>query len=306
MEARTESLERQHELRLVRLLQEVDKELGRGRAAEELGVDRKTLWRCMAEGRLTPRLAEALERLMLSREASAVDKLTQRMDGMEKRLEAWAEGDAGRRRELASMIEDTVRDAAQALREEWAGETRELEARFLGRLGAGRDHVPAVIPVWERSDGAGVRLRREYPELVTVEPAPDDPEVFGDAWDSIREWREIRKDHPNRGRSMSWLETEERIRELEVLLLEEHGMTLPPERYPLRGMARDSQLSWRRKALHDTRKRRARREVLGWMLTLGLWRGYPAGRAAVMFLLQKTAHFGAEASGSIATVLRGK
>ena len=44
-----------------------------------------------------------------------------------------------------------------------------------------------------------------------------------------------------------------------VALPEEHGMTLSPETYPLRVLFRDSQLSWRRKALHSTRKRRARR-----------------------------------------------
>ena len=30
-------------------------------------------------------------------------------------------------------------------------------------------------------------LRREYPELVTLEPADDDEEVFGDAWPLIVE-----------------------------------------------------------------------------------------------------------------------
>ena len=57
-------------------------------------------------------------------------------------------------------------------------------------------------------------------------------------------------------------------------LLEEHGMTLPPEQRPLRGFARSGQVNWRRTALDDTRKARARREfwhrVRRW-LTLGLW-----------------------------------
>ena len=116
---------------------------------------------------------------------------------------------------------------------------------------------------------------REYPEPVTAEPAPDDQEVFGKAWPRVQEWRELKKAHPGRGRSLSWLEREERIRELVVALLEEHGMTLPPETYSLRVLARDSQLSWRQKAVFHTRKRRVRRQVLRWVrriLTLGLWR----------------------------------
>ncbi len=58
-----------------------------------------------------------------------------------------------------------------------------------------------------------------------------------------------------------------------VALLTEHGMTLPPETYPLRGIARDSQLSWPQKAVLYTHRRRVRRQMLRWVrriLTLGL------------------------------------
>ena len=67
---------------------------------------------------------------------------------------------------------------------------------------------------------------------------------------------------------------EVRIRELEVAMLEEYGLTLPPETEPLRGLWRRSQLNWRREALHDLRRAKARRELLRWVrrvLTLGLW-----------------------------------
>ena len=62
---------------------------------------------------------------------------------------------------------------------------------------------------------------------------------------------------------------------MELALLEEHGMTLPPETYPLRGFGRNGQPNWRRTALYDTRRVRAKRELLRWVrraLTLGLWR----------------------------------
>ena len=52
-------------------------------------------------------------------------------------------------------------------------------------------------------------------------------------------------------------------------------MTLPPETYPLKGFDRNGQLNWRRTALYDTRRARAKRELLRWVrriLTLGLWR----------------------------------
>ena len=72
--------------------------------------------------------------------------------------------------------------------------------------------------------------------------------------------------HPGRGHGLAWVSTRQRILELEVALLEEHGLTLPPETEPLRGLDRGAQLNWRLKALHQFRKRRARLELLA---TLG-------------------------------------
>ena len=43
-------------------------------------------------------------------------------------------------------------------------------------------------------------MRREYPDLVTLEPAPDDEEIFGEAWPLIVEWRELKDAHPNDGK----------------------------------------------------------------------------------------------------------
>ena len=42
-------------------------------------------------------------------------------------------------------------------------------------------------------------MRREYPDLVTLEPALDDEEIFGDAWPLVVEWRELKDDPPQRG-----------------------------------------------------------------------------------------------------------
>ena len=107
---------------------------------------------------------------------------------------------------------------------------------------------------------------------MTIEPADDDADVFGNAWPLVVEWRELKAAHPNRGRGLEWLATEERLLTVELALLEDHGMTLPPETYPLRGFERDGQTSWRRTALYDTRRARRKRELLR-RLTFGLlWR----------------------------------
>ena len=117
--------------------------------------------------------------------------------------------------------------------------------------------------------------RRLDPEIVTDGPAEDDWEVYGDAWPLVEEWRSLRAGHPHQGRSLSWLVTEEKLLTLELAMLEEHGLTLPPETQPLRGFGRKGQTSWRRTALHDTRVALRKRELLRWarrFCTLGLWR----------------------------------
>ena len=91
----------------------------------------------------------------------------------------------------------------------------------------------------------------------------------------MKEWRGLWDGHLARGKGLAWVSRRERILALEVALLEDHGLTLPPETEPLRGLDRGAQLNWRLKALHEFRKRRARLEFLRRLrrvLSLGLWR----------------------------------
>ena len=117
-------------------------------------------------------------------------------------------------------------------------------------------------------------MRREYPDLATREPADDDEEIFGDAWPLIVEWRELKDSHPNEGGGFDWLTAQERLLVVELALLEEHGMTLPPEKQPLRGLDRSGQVSWRRTALFDTRRALRKWELLrkvGRFASFGQW-----------------------------------
>ena len=110
---------------------------------------------------------------------------------------------------------------------------------------------------------------------MTLAPAWDDEEVYGEAWELVQEWRQLKETHPNEGKSLEWLLTEERFLELELALLEDRGLTLPPARFPLRGFDRAGQTGWRRKALDHTRRRLRRQRALHWarrVLTLERWR----------------------------------
>ena len=81
--------------------------------------------------------------------------------------------------------------------------------------------------------------------------------------------------HSPTGRGLAWVSAREWILELEVAMLEEHGLTLLQETAPLRGLDRGEQLNWRVRELAGVRRKRARLELLRWVrrvLTLGLWR----------------------------------
>ena len=77
------------------------------------------------------------------------------------------------------------------------------------------------------------------------------------------------------GRGLSWLVDEERLRELEIALVGEHGLTMPPDTDPWDSLSRRTQVRWRTQTLERVRGERVRALVRRWVrriLTLGLWR----------------------------------
>ena len=257
-------------LRLSGFLRELVRAEGRMEAAELLGVAYRTLVRAEESGEITGRMNDALERLLgtgddpeVARLRASIGTVEERMASLEAGLETLAE-------ELRDGL-DGIRAAAPG------GPEDEAEAGIAGENAAARD-------AGDRADGAGVPRvaglspdppfteRRLDPELVTGGAADDDPQVYGAAWPLVAEWRGLRADHPDEGGGLSWLETRERLLAVELAMLEEHGLTLPPETQPLRGFARRGQTRWRRRALDDTRRALARRRLLRWIWPPGPWR----------------------------------
>ena len=260
-------VENVHHMRLMALLQELVRERGHKGAARVLEIDQRTVAESAQTGRLSRRVRDALERALQEGVGSAAARQRERNEKLEARVEALEKGhdELGKeaRRRLAAVeggIAALRRDDAQGTGPAQADEGRS-EAGESGRSGG-----PPTRP----------SMRREYPDLATRESADDDEEIFGDAWPLIVEWRELKDAHSNDGKGLGWLRTQERVLEVELALLEERGMTLPPEKQPLRGLDRSGQVSWRRTALSDTRRARAKRELLrrvGRVLTLGrCWR----------------------------------
>ncbi|MYC36809.1 MAG: hypothetical protein F4X66_07835 [Chloroflexi bacterium] len=277
-DARIESMADAGELRelvLRRFLRELVEREGKLEAAEALGVNYKTLARHEKSGELTARLGQALELLLLSRDERTGDGGDNEGQEQYRRLE----------RRVAAL-EEVVKELRRELRSGGraggtavaSGETASVVGKSAPAPAGDADltETYAAPPV----EGLGLNARprptrRKYPELVTVEPANDDTEVYGDAWPLVQKYRKLRDGHPRVGRGLAWLTMEEKLLTVELALLEEHGLTLPPAEYPAVGFARRNQTRWRWKALANTRKALARRFILRWLrraLAMGRWR----------------------------------
>ena len=257
--------------RLRAMLGELVRHEGPTKTAELLGVNYKTVARAEQSGRITGRMSDALERLLGPVDDPEVSRQRERIGVLEESVQRLEGGMVALARELRDSL-DEIRVAVSGK----AGARTETVGRTQARdkEGAGRSETRAAPPVAGLGSKKPFRERRLDPEVVTVEPDDDDPEVYGDAWPLVEEWRGLRAGHPRQGRSLSWLVTAERLLMLELAMLEEHGLTLPPEKQPLRGFGRRGQTSWRWKALGDARTALRRRKLLRWVrrvLTLGLW-----------------------------------
>ena len=264
-EAANASVEDAYELRLTALLHQLAGKLVHKGAARTLGLDHRTVATSVREG-LSRRVREALERALVDRDGDARDRLEEEFGEFRERFETLAQ-------ELRDGL-GAVQGQVETLGQQQAGRMRHIEGRLtrveVGTVGA----TSGATVSTGRTAGAGPAARRRYPSLVTVDPAGDDAQVFGDAWPLVEEWRRLWHGHAPQGKGLAWVSRRERILALEVSMLEDHGLTLPPETEPLRGLDRGAQLNWRRKALVDMRKRRRRLALLRWLrraLTLGLW-----------------------------------
>ena len=274
---KSRSVEDLEHMRLMALLRELVRDKGVMKAAEVLEVDYRTLTSSLESGRLSRRMRTALDKALLEGGGSPAAEQRERND----RLEGGLKEVKGSVDELGKAVNKGlagVQGDVKALRDD-----HDKVVQRLSRLEAGGDVEGAEEAVGEAEgarEGAGRPRRRgapwrEHPDLVTLGPADGDEEAFGEAWPLVVEWRQLKEAHPNRGKGLAWLAEEERLLEMELALLEEHGMTLPPEKQPLRDFARKGQVNWRRTALSDTRRARARSELLLWIrrvFTMGLWR----------------------------------
>lgn len=266
---KSRSIEDIEHMRLMTLLNELVNDGGVMKACEALGVDYKTLTASLRSGRLSRRMRKALENALLEGGGSPSAEQRERNDELERRLKDVEVQGKGATKGLSA-----VKGEVKALREEQAQGFRQLERRLAQLEGGGE--VPGEGRAKSEAGGSAKSRsapRRKFPDLLTLEHIDGDEEVFGDSWPLIVKWRDLMASHPNDGKGLAWLRDEERLRAMELSLLEEHGLTLPPETYPLRDFARNGQITWRRTALFDTRRAIKKRELLWRIFTLGRSKG---------------------------------
>ena len=232
---------------LLTLLRELIQTEGLPETAELLGVSARTLQRTTASGRLTVRMRDALALRRLSEESATPNPRDEEAGGLAQRVE---------------HLEARVEALAVELR-------------------ATRDTPPAPV-MGERTtvetpsveESATSRPWRPYPQLITPEPEPGEELVYGEATPTIVAWRRARTEYREARRRLDKLDAERQLWELEIVLIRDHELTLPPASYPWDQFDRRDEVWGLERALADLRGERRRAVLLLWLrrvLTLGLW-----------------------------------
>ncbi len=267
---------READAQLLALLDDLVLAEGRLKAAQALGVNDRTLVNVVESGRLSPRMRDALERRRLAdREAKTAQQwdelraLAQRIERAEQRQTALAQarrGDDAAADELRAAVRQADA-AAQALQGLQALTRRvaRLERGQGARTAAGSE-ATAPEPPWAVDDPS----RRG---VVTDDPRPGEEASYDRGMPAVVEWRRLNQQR-EKGTKLEQVKTRKRIMELEIAMIGEYELTLPPDTYAIHPSEREGYLRWRRRALADLETERARRELLRWVrriLTFGLW-----------------------------------
>ena len=263
METPTPSLESVQEVRLLALLHDLVRRDGRTGAAAVLGVHRKTVAAAVNTGRLSRRMQDALGRHLLA--GKAADAPTERVEEARRQWEQHL--GAALRRQREELLA-AISAQGQQLRDAAAQRTQALEGR-LAALEAHRGEGGGATPLGQKTQDG----QQGAPQVVTAAPAPGEAAVYGVAAPLIVQWRQAREARAGAGDHLTAVRAEERLRELELALIEVHHLTLPPATYPWDALTRRHEVDWRQRALARVRGERRQaewRHRLRRVLTLGL------------------------------------
>ena len=256
--------------RLLALLRDLVGDDRKMKTAAYLGVSYRTLDRALETGVLLPRIRDAIKRRELEEGGEAGLRHLARVEALERRAEALEER-AAKLQQAQEAAGESTRAAVGELTRGLEDGTAAVEALAsrLGRLEARQvrgDHSgPAGSDTTRPIDGGR--------GVVTLEPHAGEAESYGAGTGLVEEWRTLVHGR-GEGSKAEQAKRRERVMELEIALIGEHGLALPPNTEPLHPSERERYLGWRRRELDDLRGERRRRVALRWLrraLTLGLW-----------------------------------
>ena len=260
------SLESLRQMRLMALLRDMIEAEGKVKTAAALGVNYRTLVRHEETGRLTDRMADALERHLLLGGGSAAAQQRKRIEALSERVES---------------LETELRDGFKASEDrcEAAGKDQAEAVRLLERRLARLESAKGIEGTEETAQAEvgkpGSRPPwREHRDLVTEEAEPGEELVYGEATPVIVEWRRATAEHRRavaNGTVLERAEARMRALKIEIELIDAHKLTLPPATYPWDNFDRREQLGLREMYVENARRSR-RRALLLRALTFGLWR----------------------------------
>ena len=117
-----------------------------------------------------------------------------------------------------------------------------------------------MVPKATRGDG-----RSGFHSLVAVDPCPDDAEFYGSALPVVAEWRRTLRALEEPPNALTCLQLEERLLRLEVQLVDDHWLTLPPADGPWDRVRRETEVQLRLERLREVRRERLWAEPLHWL-----------------------------------------
>ncbi|MCY3923598.1 MAG: hypothetical protein OXG27_14560 [Chloroflexi bacterium] len=272
VEERTDAVPPGGEGRLWGLLQDLVAREGKARTAERLGVSDRTLRRTLESEHLSRRMTSALLREQnelrdeqrVAREMQ-LQNLIQSVQQLERRLGEFEEVTGEQLDELGERVAAAGRQATEA--KERVG--------LAPHTPAGRGGVPTAVSAPRRVNVRPVELHA----LVTVEPAADDAAVYREALPLVAEWRRSLVERKEATHTYAWLKGEMRLVELELRLIDEYQLTIPPADRAWDGLRRQTERRLRSRVLDHFRRQLRWTRPLHWalrLISLGLWLRTPS------------------------------
>ena len=254
---------------LLDLLDALVNDRGKVAAAEVLGVNYRTMMACHESRKVSRRMRKALEGFK-DKHGDGGDEQDDEAGDVAEKIAALEERVAAMEEAHGALVETVEAQAKQLT---------ELQRNVGGSEDGAEEEKREPSRPDRVDDGDGQRRewrppRREHglPDagVVTSDEQPDEGHAFGPAAQLVKEWRELRTGGEVSGGRVDRANAAVRRWELEIAMLGEYGLTLPPETEPLDASRREDHLRWRKEALAAALARARRLRWLRQALTLGL------------------------------------